>query len=307
MVRAITQWSIVVVTLAIFIGPAVEAQSYEPGEEVRATFERLGLRPPEPAPDRPPGEGQGPFERFVLRAATLIDGTGAPPIGPVDIVIENDRIASVRSVGAPRSPINPRGRPAEGDFEINAEGMYVLPGFIDSHAHVGNVLQGLTGPLTPPEYVLKLWLAHGITTAREVGAGMGLGWTLEHKRRSAANEITAPRLVVHARFPGSLAAGALATPQAARRWTRRVQERGADGIKFGGGSPEILEAVFDEAEKIGLRTAFHHAQMSVTRINVLTSAAWGLDSMEHWYGLPEALFDGRTVQDYPLDYNYNDE
>jgi hypothetical protein len=29
--------------------------------------------------------------------------------------------------------------------------------------------------------------------------------------------------------------------------------------------------------------------------------------MEHWYGLPEALFDGRTVQDYPLDYNYNDE
>ena len=29
--------------------------------------------------------------------------------------------------------------------------------------------------------------------------------------------------------------------------------------------------------------------------------------MEHWYGLPEALFDGRTVQDFPLDYNYNDE
>lgn len=29
--------------------------------------------------------------------------------------------------------------------------------------------------------------------------------------------------------------------------------------------------------------------------------------MEHWYGLPEALFDDRTVQDYPLDYNYNNE
>jgi hypothetical protein len=29
--------------------------------------------------------------------------------------------------------------------------------------------------------------------------------------------------------------------------------------------------------------------------------------MEHWYGLPEALFDDRTVQDYPLDYNYGDE
>jgi hypothetical protein len=29
--------------------------------------------------------------------------------------------------------------------------------------------------------------------------------------------------------------------------------------------------------------------------------------MEHWYGLPEALFDNRTVQDYPPDYNYQDE
>ena len=29
--------------------------------------------------------------------------------------------------------------------------------------------------------------------------------------------------------------------------------------------------------------------------------------MEHWYGLPEALFEDRTVQDYPLDYNYLDE
>jgi hypothetical protein len=29
--------------------------------------------------------------------------------------------------------------------------------------------------------------------------------------------------------------------------------------------------------------------------------------MEHWYGLPEALFTDRTIQDYPLDYNYSDE
>ena len=29
--------------------------------------------------------------------------------------------------------------------------------------------------------------------------------------------------------------------------------------------------------------------------------------MEHWYGLPEALFEDRTVQDYPADYNYQNE
>ena len=33
----------------------------------------------------------------------------------------------------------------------------------------------------------------------------------------------------------------------------------------------------------------------------------GLTSMEHWYGLPEALFEDRTVQDFRLDYNYNNE
>ena len=33
----------------------------------------------------------------------------------------------------------------------------------------------------------------------------------------------------------------------------------------------------------------------------------GLTTMEHWYGLPEALFEDRTVQNYPLDYNYQNE
>jgi hypothetical protein len=29
--------------------------------------------------------------------------------------------------------------------------------------------------------------------------------------------------------------------------------------------------------------------------------------MEHWYGLPEALFEHRRIQNYPPDYNYSDE
>ena len=42
-------------------------------------------------------------------------------------------------------------------------------------------------------------------------------------------------------------------------------------------------------------------------MDVLDTARWGLTSMEHWYGLPEAMFEDRTVQDYPLDYNYANE
>ena len=40
-------------------------------------------------PDRAEGEGQ--YERLVLRGGYIIDGTGAPAYGPADVVIENDK------------------------------------------------------------------------------------------------------------------------------------------------------------------------------------------------------------------------
>ena len=41
--------------------------------------------------------------------------------------------------------------------------------------------------------------------------------------------------------------------------------------------------------------------------NVAKTAEMGLKGMTHWYGLPEALFTDRVIQNYPLDYNYSDE
>jgi len=88
---------------------------------------------------------------------------------------------------------------------------------------------------------------------------------------------------------------------------RSNAKRGADGIKFFGAAPQIMAAAVEENKKLGLRSACHHAQLDVARWNVLHSARAGLTSMEHWYGLPEALFADRTVQDYRLDYNYQNE
>jgi hypothetical protein len=68
-----------------------------------------------------------------------------------------------------------------------------------------------------------------------------------------------------------------------------------------------MKAALEEAKKLGLRSACHHAQMDVARWNVLNSARAGLTSMEHWYGLPEALFEDKTIQDYPPNYNYGNE
>ena len=68
-----------------------------------------------------------------------------------------------------------------------------------------------------------------------------------------------------------------------------------------------MAAALKENKRLGLRSACHHAQLHVGWWNVLNSAEAGLTTMEHWYGLPEAMFDDRVIQDYPVDYNYHNE
>ena len=255
-------------------------------------------------PAAPPrAEGEGPFPGLILRGAILIDGTGAPPVGPVDIVIEENRITQIRSVGNPGLPIDPEKRPEkkEGFKELDVEGMYVLPGFIDSHAHIGGTAQG-----TPAEYVFKLWMGHGVTTIRDPGSGNGLDWVLEHKQKSSKNEITAPRIEAYVWFGRGMEGGP-STPDEARAWVAEVASKGADGLKLSSHRPDIMEALIDEAHKQHIGTAAHLAQLRVAWMNTLKAARLGLDTQEHWYGLPESLFEDRTVQDFRLDYNYNNE
>ncbi len=256
----------------------------------------------EPAPDRRPDEGEGPFERLIIRGVTVIDGTGAPPRGPMDVVIEGNRIAEIKNLGSPGLPVDPDRRPQGATREIDASGMYLLPGFVDTHAHEGGAAQG-----TPAEYVYKLWMAHGVTTIRDPGSGNGVDWTLEARARSARNEIVAPRIFVYVRPGMGWDRGPIRTPEAAREWVRWVAKKGVDGLKLGSHDPEIMAALIDEAKKHGLGTQAHLGQMGVARMNALDAARLGLGSLEHWYGLPEALFVDRTVQDFRYDYNYNDE
>ncbi len=255
------------------------------------------------APDRRPDEGDGPFDRLIIRGATLIDGTGAPPVGPVDIVIEGNRIAEVRGVGSPGVPINERRRPQNADHEVDAHGMYVLPGFIDLHAHTGGA-----GKAPEAEYTYKLWMAHGITTSRGVPHG-ALEFSLHERERSANNQIVAPRMVSYA-TPGSGAdwdGGAVNDPQTARAWVRYAAAKGVEGLKLSGGSNDVLAALIDEAHKHHLGTVMHNAQLSVADHNSLDMARMGLDSMTHYYGLFESLYKDMSVQDYPPDYNYANE
>jgi hypothetical protein len=255
------------------------------------------------APDRGATEGEGPFERLIIRGATVIDGTGAPPRGPMDIVIENNRIVEVKSVGYPHLPIKDEDRPQDATREIDAHGSYVMPGIIDMHTHTGG-----TTKAPRAEYSYKLWMGHGITTVRGVPSG-SFEFSLAEKERSAKNEIVAPRMFAYQR-PGSgeeYEDRKILSADDAKEWVRYAARKGADGLKLGAYRPAIMQALLEEARAQGLGSTAHLGQTGVAQMNALDSARLGLETLTHYYGLFEAMYENNDVQPWPVDMNYNDE
>ena len=91
----------------------------------------------------------------VYRNAVLIDGTGADARPGMSIVIADDRIQAV----APDADITP----PDGAEIIDAGGLYVLPGLIDTHVHLG------TDPSRAwAEATLRRLLYSGVTAVRDM-------------------------------------------------------------------------------------------------------------------------------------------
>ncbi|MGQ0591054.1 MAG: amidohydrolase family protein [Sphingosinicella sp.] len=274
---------------ALAIQPASRAQ------ENGARMERVA--------DRQPGEGEGPYRRLVIRGATLVDGTGAPPRGPVDIVVAGNRIESIRAAGTPGLPIASDRAPRDADREIDATGMFVLPGFVDTHGHNGD-------PDKAPNatYGYRLWLAHGVTTVRGVGLyGGSDNMSLSDRQRSRDNTIVAPRLYAYVVLGDTWTVGAVNTPERARAFVRWAAEQGYDGIKFFNDPPAITQAAIEEARARGLGTVAHLGQGGVAETNGARAAEMGLHGITHFYGHFESVLAGRRLPNYPNDYNMFDE
>lgn len=254
--------------------------------------------------------GEGPYKRLILKGAYLIDGLGGPTQGPVNITVEGDRITEIRAqiVDVLYGEQDLK-EDEPGTRTIDATGKYVLPGFINAHGHIHSVESGKVGGggHIPSQYITKLWLAHGITSVREVGNDRSTDWVMDVTRRAASSEITSPRIYPYIMFGARLMGNEITSPADARKFMRNVSKAGAHGVKFLGAPRRILEAAFDEAGKLGLKTTMHHEQTTVVEANVMITSSLGLDSMEHWYGLPESLFDDRVVQNYSRDYVYQNE
>lgn len=285
----LTTYSVLAALACVSIPSAVAAQTSSP------QMQRV--------PDRRAGEGEGPYPKLVIRGATLIDGTGAPPMGPVDITIVGNRITAIDSAGTPGLPLKAGRQPRDATREIDATGMYVMPGMVDVHGHNGD-------PVKAPNaaYGYKLWLAHGVTTVRGVPFYFGTNQSLEDRTRSAANTIVAPRLVAYAVLGDIWTGGAVDTPERASAWVRWAAKQGYDGVKFFNTEPkDAMAAAIDEARKLGLGTIAHLGQSGVAEVNARTAGQLGLGTVTHFYGHFESLLKDSSVPKYPTGYNMYDE
>jgi imidazolonepropionase-like amidohydrolase len=247
-------------------------------------------------------QGLGPFKTLTIRGVMLIDGTGAPPTGPVNITVEGNRITRIGGGGGGAAGRQGGGgaagrgqAPAPGDTHvIEAQGMYLMPGFVDMHVHAGGPPKNAEA-----EYAYKLWLAHGVTTVRGVALGAN-NFSVSEKARSAKNEIVAPRIYNYQR------PGGMDSPENARAWVRQNAAT-LDGLKLGAHEPDIMAAVIDEAHKHGLGTTAHLQQSGVAQMNAIKAARVGLDTVTHFYGHFESLMKDHVIQPWPVAMNAADE
>ncbi len=232
-------------------------------------------------------------KRIVVRGAMVVDGSGKPAAGPFDIVIENDLITQIAGFDPIAAKEGTARRPEKGDLEIDAAGKYVLPGLINLHGHVHDERGGVPMPV---EYCMKMWLACGITTVREAWSSKK---TLEWRDKTAANTIAGPRIFAYGGFPGPNQN----TPEQVRQRVRDLKAAGFDGIKLYTIDRDLMAAMMDEANKLGMRV-MHHGGVEET--NAWDDIKFGTTSIEHWYGIPDAAIESGR-QNFPSDYNYNNE
>ncbi|HZC22321.1 MAG TPA: hypothetical protein VE866_03210, partial [Candidatus Binatia bacterium] len=174
----------------------------------------------------------------------IIDGSGRPPIEKGTLFVRNGRIEAVgKKVKLP-----------SGVTRIDATGKTIIPGLINAHGHVNSAEQ------------LGVYLRDGVTTVLSLGGDKEFAL---RQQCALAPAGTVPHLYVAGPIQDSTAipgAVAVTTPEQARRSVDELILNKPDIVKvrvddFLGArpkmSPEVYQAVIDEARKNGYRTAAH--------------------------------------------------
>ena len=211
------------------------------------------------------GSGQDlKAQDLVITNARIIDGNGGT-IEQGSVVVRNGRIASV-SAGDTRAP---------GLMEIDAQGMTLMPGFIDAHRHImrGDADQWLN---EQAEDRMQDFLDAGFTTV--LSAGDSLEGIIELRRRLSEGELVGPRLLTSGR------ASTTGSEEEARAAVRIASEAGADVVKSrielvleGERAKDNLIAITDEARKVGIPVMVHAA----TPADLIASVEARVDRLVH--------------------------
>jgi imidazolonepropionase-like amidohydrolase len=128
--------------------------------------------------------------RIVIRHATVIAGTDAPPARDITVVVQNGRITDIapasRGVSESRSGYTTR--------SVDARGRYLIPGLWDMHAHLDDVeMLPLNAPDSAKALQLPLFVLEGVTGVRDMGGRLEV---LSRWRDSiAAGQLVGPRIV----------------------------------------------------------------------------------------------------------------
>src|SRR5689334_8515214 len=146
---------------------------------------------PQPAAAKAPAHAKQ-VKRLLITNAMIIPGPAVPASGPLDILVEDGLITRIGNSG--------RGWP-DADAVIDATGKWVMPGIVNTHMHWH---EERVGPI-PIQYERDLYLANGVTTAREVGGVFEK--TKQWRAESAAHTIVAPRILLYPMLVDLLAPG----------------------------------------------------------------------------------------------------
>jgi imidazolonepropionase-like amidohydrolase len=237
-------------------------------------------------------------EPLVLRAPRLLDGGGAGPLHEAALWLEGGRIAWLGPAAAlPAGAAQVR--------TVDLPGCTLLPGLVDAHVHLvasGGPELAAGIPPTEAERTLaaiancRLQLDGGTTLVRDLGAPGGEVIALA--RAIEAGTVEGPTVIAagpavtmtggHIAYMGRIADG----PEQMRAAVRANLALGAGCIKVvatggvltKGLDPRIaaytqpeLEALVDEAHRLGLRVAAH----AIGEGGVAAALRAGVDSVEH--------------------------
>jgi imidazolonepropionase-like amidohydrolase len=240
----------------------------------------------------------------ILRGATLIDGSGAPPVRDRAVVVDERRIAAI---------VPDRGPHAEVVLDLG--GLTLLPGLINCHVHL--CLSGEADPsrtLTEETYAATVVSAvvrarrtveAGVTTVRDLGGREYAELAVRDAIR--AGVIPGPRVLCAGRavcitgghgwrLLGRQADGA----DDLRRAVREQLRAGADVIKLvatggvmtPGVDPRAAQLTLDEL-RAGVDEAHRARRRAAAHAMADEGIAWcldaGIDTIEHGVFLTEAL------------------